>query len=112
MHPTSDTQRPTYWFEIGDQLPPAGQKWTDRTDLKTYKQAAAYAAAIIRNPERPLDQILASGFSVWSGSLEIVTVRFDRVTYDSELEPAEGKYIATAIQNAKHDRRQAESQAS
>lgn len=82
-------------------------KWSDYPHLMDFRHAANVAARKIRDADdETFEYILRSGFTVWGGPLEVVELRIDgKVTYDRELEPAEGAYIAQAIVNAIRDRR-------
>lgn len=95
-----------YRITDGDYTPTG--RWDEYPHLMDYKHAANAAAKQIRDTATlaDLDQLLQGGLTIWGGSLEIVTTQGDRVTYDRDCEPAEGAYIATALQRAIRERRQ------
>lgn len=79
------------------------RKWTDANPME-YKHAANTAVKMIRESDDREFPILWHEMTVWGGSLEVTTVRGGKVTYDADLEPAEGKYIAVAIVRALTER--------
>lgn len=87
-----------------DNYTPSG-RWTDANPMN-YKHAASYAAKMIRESSDVQYPALWHEMTVWGGSLEVVSVYEGKVSYDRELEPAEGPYIAAAIRNALAERTQ------
>jgi len=93
-----------YRITTGDYTPTG--RWDEYPHLMDYKHAANSAAdRIDKATDAEYKQLLRGGMTVWGCSLEIVTVQGERVTYDADCEPAEGAYIATAIQRAIRDRK-------
>ena len=90
-----------YRLTEGDYTPSG--KWTDYPHLVDYQHMANIAAKKIRDmTDAEFERFVSAGrWTIWGGPLEIVDVTYGaRVTYDADLEPSEGKYIATAIQRA------------
>jgi hypothetical protein len=85
-----------------DWYTPKGQ-WTDANPME-FKHAANTAVKMIRESDDREFPIFWHELTVWGGSLEVTTVRGGKVTWDADLEPAEGKYIAVAIDRALTER--------
>jgi hypothetical protein len=78
-------------------------RWTDHHPMN-YTHAANTAVKMIQESDDTAFGRIYYELTVWGGSLEIVNVTHGRVTYDRELEPAEGKYIAVAVRRALDER--------
>lgn len=93
-----------YRITTGDYTPTG--RWDEYPHLMDFRHAARTAVKKIWDASgEEFSFLLNTGMTVWGGSLEIVTLHIGgRVTYAHELEPAEGKYIATALANAIHER--------
>ena len=71
-------------------------RWTDRTNLLTFRAAANYAAKIVQNEKSP------TGFTVWDMNFEAV-VRVEvtnAVEINGDLHEPEHAYIGRAVANA------------
>lgn len=81
-------------------------RWQDDLDLMDYRHAVNAIAKKFREAnEEEFAYLMRTTVTVWGCGLEIVNIRTGRVTYDADLEPVEGKYIAAAAQRAINARR-------